>query len=94
MILSVFIHAIYFTHFSPAGEKKKTKSIDNELNPVWNEVSDYNKELDLQNTVLVDLCCVCVNLQALEFDLKGSPLDASSFIDVVVKDFETIGKDK
>ncbi|XP_011601595.2 myoferlin isoform X1 [Takifugu rubripes] len=50
------------------GEKKKTKSIDNELNPVWNEV--------------------------LEFDLKGSPLDASSFIDVVVKDFETIGKDK
>ncbi len=22
-----------------AGEKKKTKAIDNELNPVWNEVS-------------------------------------------------------
>ncbi|XP_061083381.1 myoferlin-like [Conger conger] len=50
------------------GEKKKTKAIDNELNPVWNEV--------------------------LEFDLKGSPLDSSSFIDVVVKDYETIGKDK
>uniref|UniRef100_A0A673CJ86 Myoferlin-like n=1 Tax=Sphaeramia orbicularis TaxID=375764 RepID=A0A673CJ86_9TELE len=50
------------------GEKKKTKAIDNELNPVWNEV--------------------------LEFDLKGTPLDASSFINVVVKDFETIGKDK
>ncbi|XP_042357528.1 myoferlin [Plectropomus leopardus] len=50
------------------GEKKKTKAIDNELNPVWNEV--------------------------LEFDLKGSPLDASSFINVVVKDYETIGKDK
>ncbi|CAG6017075.1 unnamed protein product [Menidia menidia] len=50
------------------GEKKKTKVIDNELNPVWNEI--------------------------LEFDLKGSPLDASSFIDVVVKDYETIGKDK
>lgn len=50
------------------GEKKKTKAIDNELNPVWNEV--------------------------LEFDLKGSPLDTSSVIDVVVKDFETIGKDK
>lgn len=33
-------------------------------------------------------------MQVLEFDLKGSPLDASSFIDVVVKDFETIGKDK
>ncbi len=30
----------------------------------------------------------------LEFDLKGSSLDASSFIDVVVKDYETIGKDK
>uniref|UniRef100_A0A8C8K6Y5 C2 domain-containing protein n=1 Tax=Oncorhynchus tshawytscha TaxID=74940 RepID=A0A8C8K6Y5_ONCTS len=49
------------------GEKKKTKAIDRELNPVWNEV--------------------------LEFDLKGSPLDASSFIDVIVKDYETIGKD-
>ncbi|XP_066534334.1 myoferlin isoform X2 [Hoplias malabaricus] len=50
------------------GEKKKTKAISNELNPVWNEV--------------------------IEFDLKGSPLDSSSFIEVVVKDYETIGKDK
>uniref|UniRef100_A0A673VXS0 Myoferlin n=1 Tax=Salmo trutta TaxID=8032 RepID=A0A673VXS0_SALTR len=50
------------------GEKKKTKAIDSELNPVWNEV--------------------------LEFNLKGSPLDASSFLDVIVKDYETIGKDK
>ncbi|XP_028279715.1 myoferlin isoform X2 [Parambassis ranga] len=50
------------------GEKKKTKAVDNELNPVWNEV--------------------------LEFDLKGSALDESSFIDVIVKDYETIGKDK
>uniref|UniRef100_A0A673A6A3 Myoferlin n=1 Tax=Sphaeramia orbicularis TaxID=375764 RepID=A0A673A6A3_9TELE len=49
-------------------EKKKTKSIDSEVNPVWNEV--------------------------LEFDLKGTPLDSSSFIDVIVKDYETIGKDK
>lgn len=49
-------------------EKKKTKKIDNELNPVWNEI--------------------------LEFDLKGIPLDSTSSIDVVVKDFETIGKDK
>ncbi|PWA26023.1 hypothetical protein CCH79_00001684 [Gambusia affinis] len=50
------------------GEKKKTKAINNDLNPVWNEV--------------------------LEFDLKGSPLDASSYIDVIVKDYETIGKHK
>ncbi|XP_015799663.3 myoferlin [Nothobranchius furzeri] len=50
------------------GEKKKTKAIDNELNPVWNEV--------------------------LEFDLKGVSLDASSFINVIVKDYETIGKHK
>ncbi|XP_058507903.1 myoferlin [Solea solea] len=50
------------------GEKKKTKVVDNELNPTWNEV--------------------------LEFDLKCCPLDASSFISVVVKDYETIGKDK
>ncbi|XP_051503504.1 myoferlin isoform X2 [Myxocyprinus asiaticus] len=50
------------------GEKKKTKAIDSELNPVWNEI--------------------------IEFDLKGSVLDSTSFIDVVVKDYETIGKDK
>ncbi|XP_019902368.2 myoferlin isoform X3 [Esox lucius] len=49
-------------------EKKKTKTIDHEVNPVWNEV--------------------------VEFDLKGSALDSSSFIDVIVKDYETIGKDK
>uniref|UniRef100_A0A3P9PXD5 Myoferlin n=1 Tax=Poecilia reticulata TaxID=8081 RepID=A0A3P9PXD5_POERE len=47
-------------------EKKKTKAINNDLNPVWNEV--------------------------LEFDLKDSPLDASSYLDVIVKDYETIGK--
>ncbi|XP_026886964.2 myoferlin isoform X1 [Electrophorus electricus] len=50
------------------GEKKKTKAINSELNPVWNEI--------------------------IEFDLKGSSLDSSSFIEVVVKDYETIGKDK
>ncbi|KAM8859827.1 myoferlin isoform 4-T4 [Spinachia spinachia] len=50
------------------GEKQKTKAIDNDVNPVWNEV--------------------------LGFDLKGSSLDASSFIDVIVKDYETIGKNK
>ncbi|KAM6898404.1 myoferlin-like [Lycodopsis pacificus] len=50
------------------GEKKKTKSIDSELNPVWNEV--------------------------LEFDLKGTGLDSRSYIDVVVKDYQTIGRDK
>uniref|UniRef100_A0A673G058 Myoferlin-like n=1 Tax=Sinocyclocheilus rhinocerous TaxID=307959 RepID=A0A673G058_9TELE len=54
--------------FQLSGEKKKTKAIDKELNPVWNEI--------------------------IEFDLKGTPLDSSSFIDVVVKDYETIGKDK
>ncbi|CAJ1080777.1 myoferlin-like isoform X3 [Xyrichtys novacula] len=49
-------------------EKKKTKSIDSEVNPVWNEV--------------------------LDFDLEGIPLDSNAFIDVVVKDYETIGKNK
>ncbi|KAM9424835.1 myoferlin-like isoform 2-T2 [Pholidichthys leucotaenia] len=49
-------------------EKKKTKVINSEVNPVWNEV--------------------------LEFDLKGTPLDSGSYIDVIVKDYETIGKDK
>lgn len=33
-------------------------------------------------------------LQVLEFDLKGVGLDSSSFVDVIVKDYETIGKDK
>ncbi|XP_015201883.2 myoferlin isoform X1 [Lepisosteus oculatus] len=49
-------------------EKKKTKSINSETNPVWNEV--------------------------LEFDLKATPLDSSSFIEVIVKDYETIGQNK
>uniref|UniRef100_A0ACB8F8Y2 Uncharacterized protein n=1 Tax=Sphaerodactylus townsendi TaxID=933632 RepID=A0ACB8F8Y2_9SAUR len=49
-------------------EKKKTKSIDSELNPVWNEI--------------------------LEFDLKGIPLDISSSLQIVVKDFETLGQNK
>ena len=37
--------------------------------------------------------CLCA-LQVLEFDLKGSVLDSSAYIDIVVKDYETIGKDK
>ncbi|XP_055986385.1 myoferlin isoform X1 [Sorex fumeus] len=49
-------------------EKKKTKKVDNELNPVWNEI--------------------------LEFDLRGIPLDISSALGIVVKDFETIGQNK
>uniref|UniRef100_A0A8C2UD53 Myoferlin n=1 Tax=Coturnix japonica TaxID=93934 RepID=A0A8C2UD53_COTJA len=49
-------------------EKKKTKKIDSELNPVWNEI--------------------------LEFDLKGIPLDNSSSLTAIVKDFETIGQNK
>ncbi|KAM5235934.1 myoferlin isoform 1-T1 [Ctenodactylus gundi] len=49
-------------------EKKKTKKVDNELNPVWNEI--------------------------LEFDLQGTPLDFSSSLGVIVKDFETIGQNK
>ncbi|XP_053367599.1 myoferlin-like [Clarias gariepinus] len=32
--------------------------------------------------------------ETLKFDLKGSSLDSSSFIDVIVKDFEALGKDK
>ncbi|KAI3365598.1 hypothetical protein L3Q82_010680 [Scortum barcoo] len=36
----------------------------------------------------------CLVFQVLEFDLKGTPLDSSSCIDVIVKDYETIGKDK
>ncbi|XP_016019675.2 myoferlin isoform X5 [Rousettus aegyptiacus] len=49
-------------------EKKKTKKVDNELNPIWNEI--------------------------LEFDLRGVPLDFSSSLGIVVKDFETIGQNK
>lgn len=37
---SVPCREIYFIQLYFAGEKKKTKAINNELNPVWNEVSD------------------------------------------------------
>uniref|UniRef100_A0A672PXQ6 Myoferlin-like n=1 Tax=Sinocyclocheilus grahami TaxID=75366 RepID=A0A672PXQ6_SINGR len=46
-------------------EKKKTKPVSSELNPVWNET--------------------------LEFDLKGVPLDSSSYIDVIANITMTIG---
>lgn len=39
-------------------------------------------------------CAPHLVLQVLEFDLKGSALDSSSYIDVIVKDYETLGKDK
>lgn len=39
-------------------------------------------------------CIFFLSLQVLEFDLKGTALDSSSNIDVIVKDYETIGKDK
>lgn len=44
--------------------------------------------LNVDNRDLISL------FQIIEFDLKGSPLDSTSYIDVVVKDYETIGKDK
>lgn len=79
------------------GEKKKTKAIDSELNPVWNEVNlglfVMCERID-HCGLLVILTVSFLHSQVLEFDLKGSSLDASSFIDVVVKDYETIGKDK
>ncbi|KAK2498864.1 hypothetical protein MC885_010566, partial [Smutsia gigantea] len=59
---------IDISYFLFADEKKKTKKVDNELNPVWNEI--------------------------LEFDLRGIPLDFSSSLGIVVKDFETIGQNK
>lgn len=33
-------------------------------------------------------------VQILEFDLKGIPLDISSSLQIIVKDFETIGQNK
>lgn len=83
------------------GEKKKTKTINSELNPVWNEVSEdlrcvIHWEIHFFELVILMAFEMTrfLNLQVLEFDLNGSPLDASSFIDVVVKDYETIGKHK
>lgn len=38
--------------------------------------------------------CDALPSQVLEFDLKGAALDSGSCIDVIVKDYETIGKDK
>lgn len=47
----------------------------------------------LMTSIPSDICCSLFS-QVLEFDLKGTPLDSASCIDVVVKDYETIGKDK
>lgn len=81
------------------GEKQKTKAIDNELNPVWNEVSEWLKvsvHFYFSHYLVTWDVYMCPFLwsQVLEFDLKGSALEESSFIDVIVKDYETIGKDK
>lgn len=99
------------------GEKKKTKAIDSDLNPVWNEVSAGLELAVMCKSYSLWICMMGIDklllpefkwlfiseifvtvsssqLQVLEFDLKGSSLDASSFINLVVKDYETIGKDK
>lgn len=47
-----------------------------------------------EGTISDGLCVPHPVLQVLEFDLKGTGLDSSSYIDVIVKDYETIGKDK
>lgn len=44
-----FLPINLFILIVPTGEKKKTKAVDNELNPVWNEVSGELKlQLELQ----------------------------------------------
>lgn len=82
----------YLCFMMLSGEKKKTKAIANELNPVWNEVSASEWKMSLGSLVIFMYLDTC--LQVLEFDLKGSSLDASSSVDVIVKDYETIGKDR
>lgn len=52
----------------------------------------YLKHLGGAPDLIINTCHVW--LQVLQFDLKGSALDSSSYIDVIVKDYETIGKDK
>lgn len=54
--------------------------------------ANYSKYSEISAHGCFDLCLIAS--QVLEFDLKGSALDSSSYIDVIVKDYETIGKDK
>lgn len=91
-------------------EKKKTKVVDSDVNPVWNEVALIPSRLGRSMLKHADLALIAGRLvlltsapshiwcsllsQVLEFDLKGTLLDSASCIDVVVKDYETIGKNK
>lgn len=98
--LLISVHEAY----SLSDEKKKTKSIDNELNPEWNEVDlshwqwGFDEFSPFRLLQISDICWTIspprLVLQAVEFDLKGARLDSTSHIDVIVKDYETIGKNK
>lgn len=41
-----------------AGEKKKTKAIDNELNPVWNEVSGELNSAEMCYSYSIYICLI------------------------------------
>lgn len=77
------------------GVKKKTKVIDNNLDPVWNEVYILVLAVSSDHHPISNSLCYCVPMlsQTLQFDLPGG-LTGSETLKIEVYDHETVGRNR